>query len=82
MWIHEFINVAAESPWESKEIVDLIGELYAVDGQCPRGPPGNEVRRVLRNERSRAIVQRIGAWVYATYPNTSRKAGSRRRFGT
>lgn len=77
-WAHvrrKFIDIETGFPQESKEIVDLIGELYAVEADCPRGPAGDERRRALRNERSRAIVQRIGAWMYTTYPNTLPEGG-------
>jgi transposase len=54
---------------------DRGSELYAVEAQCPRGPAGDELRRALRHEQSRAIVERIQAWVYATYPNTLPESG-------
>lgn len=77
-WAHvrrKFIDIETAFPVESKEIVGLIRELYDVEDECPRGPGGDEMRRALRNERSRAIVHRIGEWVYATYPNTLPEGG-------
>ena len=33
---------------------------------CPTGPPGDEMRRRLRDERSRAIIERISTWAVTT----------------
>jgi transposase len=33
-----------------------------VERLCPTGPPGDDLRRRLRDERSRRVVERIGAW--------------------
>lgn len=77
-WAHvrrKFIDLEAAFPAESKAMVGLIGELYDVEDECPRGSDGDERRRALRNERSRAIIHRIGEWVYATYPNTLPEGG-------
>lgn len=47
---------------EATRGLELIGELYAIEKLCPTGPPGDEQRRRLRNERSRAVVARIQEW--------------------
>lgn len=67
-WAHvrrKYLDVEHAFPAQVKEIVGLIGELYAVDRLCPTGPPGDELRRRLRAERSRAVVERIRAWAVA-----------------
>ena len=70
-WAHvrrKFIDIEIAFPEASAEIVGLIGELYEVEARCPRGPAGDELRRTLRPTESRAILDRILAWVYCTYP--------------
>jgi hypothetical protein len=56
-WAHvrrKYLEAEPAFPAQSKEIVGLIGELYALERPCPCGPPGDELRRRLRAERSRA----------------------------
>lgn len=77
-WAHvrrEFIDIESAFPAETQAVLDLIGELYRVEAQCPRGPAGDELRRTLRREHSRAIVERLLAWIYSTYPNTLPESG-------
>lgn len=77
-WAHvrrEFVDVEVAFPNETKEILDMIGELYGIEKKCPRGPAGDDDRRKLRHKGSRAIIERIQAWVYATYPNTLPQSG-------
>lgn len=77
-WAHvrrEFIEIEGAFPAETKEVIELIRELYAIEALCAAGPSGDALRRTLRDVRSRAIVDRIQAWVYATYPNTLPESG-------
>jgi transposase len=77
-WAHvrrEFLEVEGAFPAETKAVLGLIRELYAIEARCAAGPPGDALRRTLRDEHSRAIVDRIQAWVYATYPNTLPESG-------
>ncbi|MEZ4297010.1 MAG: IS66 family transposase [Polyangiaceae bacterium] len=77
-WAHvrrKFIDIETAFPEETKEIVGLIRDLYQVERQCRSGPEGDDERRELRGEQSRGIVERILAWVYATYPNTLPEGG-------
>jgi len=79
-WAHvrrKFREAEPHYPEECGEILDMIGELYAVEGEVPKpspGVPGEEVRtaldlrRRLRGERSREIVARIREWTYETKP--------------
>jgi len=64
-WAHlrrKLTEAEVSFPAQAKEALDLIGELYAVERLCPTGPPGDELRRRLREERSREVVKRIQAW--------------------
>jgi len=77
-WAHprrRYIELESTFPAQAKEIIDLIAELYAVERLCPTGPPGDEMRRRLRNERSREIVQRIHAWALATRARSLPESG-------
>jgi hypothetical protein len=47
-------------------VLDLIGELYAVEALCPKGATGDAMRAELRATRSRGIVDRIKAWAMST----------------
>ncbi|MGQ0506585.1 MAG: IS66 family transposase, partial [Myxococcaceae bacterium] len=60
-WAHvrrEYFEIRERYP-QVDAILDLIGELYAVEKQCETGPPGDELRLKLRREKSKAIVARI-----------------------
>ncbi|WP_242396406.1 IS66 family transposase [Anaeromyxobacter oryzisoli] len=63
-WAHVRRKFVEAEPFfaEATTAVDLIGELYAVEKLCPTGPPGDELRRQLRNERSREAVRRLQRW--------------------
>jgi transposase len=63
-WAHVRRKFVEAEPFfaEAKTAVDLIGELYAIEGRCPTGPPGDDLRRKLRDERSREIVRRLQTW--------------------
>lgn len=63
-WAHvrrEFIKAEASFP-QAAEALSLIGQLYAVEAECPRGPEGDALRYQLRQEKSRPIVARIHEW--------------------
>ena len=63
-WSHArraFLDVEENFP-QATEVLGLIGELYAIERLCPTGPPGDELRRQLRNEKSRDVVRRIQQW--------------------
>jgi transposase len=63
-WAHVRRKYLEAEPFfpEAKVAFDLIGELYAIEKLCPTGPPGDKLRRKLREERSREIVRRIQTW--------------------
>lgn len=62
-WAHvrrKFIEAEASAPRQAGEILDLIGELYAVEREIATGPP--EVRLEARRDKSKPIVARIHRW--------------------
>ncbi len=63
-WMHvrrDYFDIRENFP-QVEEVLDFIGELYNVEALCPTGPPGDEMRRRLRDTKSRAIVARIHQW--------------------
>lgn len=77
-WAHarrKFVDIETAFPEETSEILDLIGELYGVEKECPRGPPGDERRRERRDKESRKIIKRIQAWMYATLSKALPESG-------
>src|SRR5438093_7304846 len=75
-WAHvrrKFVEAEPHYPAPCAEIVDLIGQLYAVERSCPLPSPaaGGEdradalaLRARARTEQSAPIVQTIHAWVH------------------
>jgi transposase len=64
-WAHvrrKFVECEDFFPERCAMILGMIGELYAVEVDIPRGADGNELRAKLRNERSREIIARIQKW--------------------
>lgn len=61
-WAHvrrKFVEAEVEAPVECREVLDLIGELYAIEKRA-KGPP--EEREKLRQTESRAVVKRLQQW--------------------
>jgi len=77
-WAHvrrKFIEAEDAYPELSRHAVDLIGKLFEVERKIPRLTPGTtdeerekilELRRQLRNERSRPVVQELMEWAVQT----------------
>jgi transposase len=66
-WTHarrKFFDIRDSYP-QVEEVLDLIGELYAVERSCPPGAEGDALRLALRQTRSREIISRIHAWALA-----------------
>jgi transposase len=70
-WAHvrrKFVEIEENFPAESKEMLDLLRELYAVEALVA-SPNGNEdalrLRAELRATRSQEIVRRIRDWALA-----------------
>jgi transposase len=67
-WAHvrrKWIDLDEKNPEESKQAIDLIRELYQVEASCPTGPPGDNLRRELRGQRSKVIVDQIYEFLVA-----------------
>lgn len=56
-----YLEVQENFP-QVERVLDFIGELYNVEALCPTGPPGDELRKRLRDNKSRAIVTQIQEW--------------------
>lgn len=68
-WAHvrrKFVDIEEFFPKETGEILGMIAELYVIDGTCPIGSTGDELRRKLREERARDVVRRIEKWAVVT----------------
>jgi transposase len=64
-WAHvrrKYVEIESIYPQECKEILDLIGELYEVEREAGDGADRVELRRKLRNEKSREIIDKIHSW--------------------
>ncbi|HEY0869305.1 MAG TPA: IS66 family transposase, partial [Acidothermaceae bacterium] len=70
-----FCEVEAFFPEQCGQVLELIGQLYAIDAECPAGPAGDDTRRRLRDTKSRDVVGRMMAWVYATVPTILPESG-------
>lgn len=65
-WAHvrrKFVEAEPNFP-KASEVIDLIGQLYEMEGLAKEGPPEKllERRRRLREDRSRDLVARIFDW--------------------
>ena len=63
-WAHArraYLDVRENFP-QVEPVLNLIGDLYNVEALCPTGPPGDELRRRLRDTKSRVIISRIQQW--------------------
>jgi len=73
-WAHvrrKFVEIEENFPSQTQEILDLIGELYAVEALVPSRNGNDDVLRLrgeLRASRSREIVRRIRDWAIAQRP--------------
>jgi transposase len=70
-WAHvrrKFVEIESHYPRQAREILDLIGELYAVERDLlPSGVEDSPAARLtqrarLRAERSRPLIDRIRVW--------------------
>jgi transposase len=70
-WSHvrrEFLEIESAYPKPCAEVLALIGELYAVEASAPEGDDAERSRR--RHVTSRAVLDRIVGWVFATAHTT------------
>ncbi len=73
-WAHvrrKFFEIRENYPFACKEILDLIGELYAVEKLAPHDAPAAAVLTVRADARerlSRPLLERIRQWAQAQTP--------------
>src|SRR5690606_18208148 len=66
-WAHvrrKFFEIKDQQPEKCERILDLIGELYAVEKDAREGPPDEVL--ALRKERSKPIITAIQHWMLET----------------
>jgi transposase len=70
-WAHvrrEFVEIEKSFPKPCGEVLDLIGELFLIERECPQGPEGDKDRLKLRHDKSRPVIDKIVQWFYRTLP--------------
>ena len=83
-WAHvrrEFIEIEKSFPTACGEILGLIGKLYHLEKDCPRGPKGDEDRKKVRDESSRLVIDAIVEWFYRTLPKCLPESGLHKAIG-
>lgn len=81
-WAHvrrEFVEVEKSAPKLCGEVLDLIGELYAIEKKC-RESEGEDLK-TARDEQSRLVIDEIVAWVYKAVPQCLPESGLRKAIG-
>lgn len=81
-WAHvrrEFVAIEKSFPEPCGEVLDLIGELYAIEREC-RKPDGKDLKKA-RDEDSRRVIDKIVAWVYKTVPKCLPESGLHKAIG-
>jgi transposase len=64
-WAHvrrKFIELEPLHPEACGEVLDLIGKLYGLEKTAPDTADSAELRRTIRDEQSRKIIQEIRSW--------------------
>jgi transposase len=80
-WAHvrrEFVEIEKSFPKPCGEIIDLIGELYAIDKKCRI--EGEDLEEA-RDQKSRLVIDRIVAWFYRTLPKCLPESGLHKAIG-
>jgi transposase len=76
-WAHtrRYFFKALQTAKEAGEMMDLLGELYAVEWQAQeKGICGTDAHRLLRQEVSGEVVEKIEAWLDEHEPVTPPKS--------
>ena len=76
-WAHarRYFFKALQTAKEAGEVMDLIGELYAVEWQAQeKGICGTDAHRLLRQSVSLPVVEKIEAWLDEHEPSTPPKS--------
>lgn len=88
-WAHvrrKFFDQKKNEPHASEQILDLIGELYAIEARLPSifdltvgdDAAVREKRLALRNAESRLVLDRIKTWAIDTSPRALPQSGLRK----
>lgn len=80
-WAHvrrEFVEIEKSFPKQCGEIIDLIGELYAIEKKCR--VEGEDIEEA-RDQKSRLIIDRIVEWFYRTLPKCLPESGLHKAIG-
>jgi len=85
-WAHvrrEFVDIEKSFPTPCGEILDLIGELYAIEKPRPEDPPSDAIalRAERRDKESRKVVEKIEEWFYRTVPTCLPESGLHKAIG-
>jgi transposase len=83
-WAHvrrEFVEIEKTFPVLCGEIIELIGALYRVERECPKGPEGDEARKNLRHTDSRPVIDKIVEWFYRAVPKCLPESGLHKALG-
>lgn len=82
-WAHarrKFVEAEPNYPQECERPIALIGKLFKIERKVPRvlGPEPKDVldlRRELRTEHSKPLVQTLGEWAHETAPQVLPRSG-------
>jgi transposase len=80
-WAHvrrEFVEIEKSFPTQCGEIIDLIGELYAIEKKCR--VEGEDLEEA-RDQTSRLVIDRIVEWFYRTLPKCLPESGLHKAIG-
>jgi transposase len=80
-WAHvrrEFVEIEKSFPTQCGEVIDLIGELYAIEKKCR--VEGEDLAEA-RDQKSRLVIDRIVAWFYTTLPKCLPESGLHKAIG-
>jgi len=80
-WAHvrrEFVEIEKSFPKRCGEVLDLIGELYAIEKKCR--VEGEDLTEA-RDTKSRLVIDRIVQWFYRTLPTCLPESGLHKAIG-
>lgn len=80
-WAHvrrEYVEIEKSFPTQCGEILDLIGDLYAIEKTCR--VEGEDLQEA-RNTKSRLVIDRIVEWFYRTLPKCLPESGLHKAIG-
>jgi transposase len=80
-WAHvrrEFVEIEKTAPGLCGEVLDLIGQLYAIEKKCR--VEGKDLKEA-RDTESRRVIDQIVAWVYKAVPKCLPESGLHKAIG-